>query len=103
MSKNIFKDAESIVIGRTSDQAKEYGNFDDSMESQETIYACIENDKDSKIVKGYKRMLALKISRLKYNQKHDTLLDLVAYAGALDVHVNKVDNIIIDKVLNFKD
>ena len=36
----------------------------------------------------YKCMIALKISRLSYNTKHDTILDAIGYLAALDKFKN---------------
>jgi hypothetical protein len=36
----------------------------------------------------YKCMIALKISRLSYNSKHDTILDAIGYLAALDKFKN---------------
>jgi hypothetical protein len=87
MNDNIFKHADSIINEAAEEKERQYGNIDESMRVQETIYTLIANDDDDVIVRGYKKMIALKVSRLRTNLKYDTLLDLIAYAGALNNYV----------------
>ena len=86
---NILKDAINIVYDRSSDKAKEYGPFDESMTSA-AIIASELTGKNITTEDFYKCMIALKMSRLKYSSKEDTFLDFIAYSAAL--HKRVVDN-----------
>jgi len=87
-TSKIFKHADGIINYDTEEKERQYGDIDESMLSQEKIYEMIANDNDDLIIRGYKRMIALKVSRLRTNMKYDTLLDLIAYTGALNNYVN---------------
>ena len=86
---NILKDAINIVYDRSSDKAKEYGPFDESMASAATIASEL-TGKNITTEDFFKCMIALKMSRLKYSSKEDTFLDFIAYSAAL--HKRVVDN-----------
>ena len=90
---NILKDAINIVYNRSSDKAKEYGPFDESMASA-AIIASELTGKNITTEDFYKCMIALKMSRLKYSSKEDTFLDFIAYSAAL--HKRVVDNEKVD-------
>jgi len=81
-SNNILKDAINVVYDRSSEKAKEYGPFDESMASAARIASEL-TGKDITTIDFYKCMMALKLARLKYSNKEDTLMDLVAYTGAM--------------------
>ena len=88
-SDNILKDAIKVVYDRSSDKAKEYGPFDESMASA-AIIASELTGKNITAEDFFKCMMALKMSRLKYSSKEDTFLDFIAYSAAL--HKRVVDN-----------
>ena len=90
---NILKDAINIVYDRSSDKAKEYGPFDESMAGAATIASEL-TGKNITTEDFYKCMIALKMSRLKYSNKEDTFLDFIAYSAAL--HKRVVDNEKVD-------
>lgn len=83
---NILKDAINIVYDRSSDKAKEYGPFDESMASA-AIIASELTGKNITTEDFFKCLIALKMSRLKYSNKEDTYLDLVAYTAALHKYI----------------
>lgn len=86
---NILKDAINVVYDRSSDKAKEYGPFDESMASAAIIASELTGKKIT-TEDFYKCMIALKMARLKYSSKEDTFLDFIAYSAAL--HKRVVDN-----------
>jgi len=86
---NILDRANGIIHAMDEEKERQYGNIDDSMHAQELIYNEIYNPDDDLIVRGYKRMLALKIARCRIHAKEDTLLDLVAYAAAYNNYLRK--------------
>ena len=80
---NILLKANEIVNERAEEKTREYGPFDESM----TKAAVIASELCNKHISAedfYKCLIALKMSRMAYNLKEDTLLDAVAYIGALD-------------------
>mgnify|MGYP000173704843 CR=1 FL=1 len=80
---NIFKKADEIINLRKEEKERQYGDFPSSMKKAAVIASELCN-KEITQDDFYKCMIALKISRLAYNSKEDTLLDLVAYAGAFN-------------------
>lgn len=107
---NILKDAINVVYDRSSEKAKEYGPFDESMASA-AIIASELTGKEITTLDFYKCMMALKLARLKYSSKEDTFLDLVAYIGAAHKSVVETPACIkenskivrsIDKIINDK-
>lgn len=80
---NILKKANEIVNERSEEKAREYGPFSDSLRKAAVIATELCN-KDISTEDFYKCLIALKMSRMAYNLKEDTLLDAAAYIGALD-------------------
>ena len=89
-SNNLLKDAINVVYDRNSDKAEEYGPFEESMESAAKIASEL-TGLTIKTEDFYKCMLALKLARLKYSMKDDTIMDLAAYLGSLSkmIHDNE--------------
>jgi hypothetical protein len=86
---NILEKANEIVNQRSEEKEREYGPFDKSMSNAASI-ASVLCDKAITPEDFYKCMIALKISRMASNLKEDTLLDCVAYIGALNnFNINK--------------
>lgn len=79
---NLLKDASEVIYNRTTEKAKEYGPFEESMCSA-AIIASELTGKNITTEDFYKCMMALKLARLKYSSKEDTMLDLLAYTGGL--------------------
>jgi len=84
---NILKEADSIVNKRSQDKERQYGAFDESMSRAAGVASALTN-KEITTEDFYKCMIALKMSRLAYNTKEDTLLDAAAYIGALNNYKN---------------
>ncbi len=80
---NILKAADEIINKRAEEKEREYGPFSESMSKAAKVATELCN-KEITTEDFYKCMLALKISRMAYNLKEDTLLDAVAYIAALD-------------------
>ncbi len=80
---NILEEANKIVNLRSEEKAREYGPFNKSMEKAAIIASELCN-KEITAEDFYKCMIALKISRMSYNLKEDTLLDAVGYIAALN-------------------
>ena len=85
---NILEKANEIINLRSEEKEREYGPFDESMHKASNIASLLCN-KDITTEDFYKCMIALKISRLSYNNKEDTLLDCVGYIAALNNFINK--------------
>ncbi len=84
---NILEEANRIVNKRSQEKQREYGPFEDSMKKAAIIASELCN-KEISTEDFYKCMVALKLSRMAYNLKEDTLLDCVAYLGALNNYKN---------------
>lgn len=85
---NILKKANEIINERAEEKERQYGPFDQSMEKA----ASIASELCNKVITTedfYKCMISLKISRMAYNLKEDTLLDTVAYIAALNNYSNE--------------
>ena len=80
---NILEEANKIINLRAEEKERQYGPFSKSMEKAATIASELCNKKITAI-DFYKCMIALKVSRMAYNLKDDTLVDAVAYIGALN-------------------
>lgn len=85
---NILLKADDIVNKRAEEQERNYGPFEDSMEKAAVIASELCN-KSITQDDMYKCMMALKLSRISYSPKEDSLLDLVAYAAAFNNLKNK--------------
>ena len=80
---NILEEANKIINERSEEKERMYGPFDESMAKAARIASEL-CGKDITTEDFYKCMIALKISRMHYNLKEDTLLDCVAYIAALN-------------------
>lgn len=84
---NILQQADDIVNKRAEEKVREYGPFDESMAKAARIASELCN-KEITADDFYKCMIALKISRLAYSTKEDTMLDMVAYIAAFNNEKN---------------
>jgi hypothetical protein len=85
---NILEKANEIVNLRSEEKERMYGPFDDSMQIAAQIASLMTGETiTSKTM--YVCMMALKMSRERYNHKEDNLLDLVAYIGAYNNYLEK--------------
>jgi len=80
---NILEEANKIINLRSEEKEREYGPFKESMEKAAIVASELCNKKIT-TEDFYKCMIALKISRMAYNLKEDTLLDAVGYIAALN-------------------
>lgn len=80
---NILEKANQIIFDRAEEKQREYGPFDKSMESAAKVASILCN-KEISTEDFYKCMVALKVSRMAFNTKKDTMLDCVGYIAALD-------------------
>jgi hypothetical protein len=89
---NLLKDAAEVIYNRNTEKTQEYGPFDESMASAARIATEL-TGKQITTIDFYKCMMALKLSRLKYSMKDDTILDLLAYTGQMhkSIEDNKVE------------
>ena len=85
---NILKKADDIINNRSEEKEREYGPFNESM-SKAALIASELCNKEITTEDFYKCMIALKISRMAYNLKEDTLLDAVGYMAALNNYNNE--------------
>jgi hypothetical protein len=85
---NILEEANKIINLRAEEKERQYGPFKESMQKAAIVATELCNKKIT-TEDFYKCMIALKISRMAYNLKEDTLLDAVAYIGALNNYENE--------------
>lgn len=85
---NILEKANEIVNLRSEEKEREYGPFNESIKKAAIIASELTN-KEITLKEFYLCMVALKMSRMAYNLKEDTLLDCVAYLGALNNYINE--------------
>jgi len=80
---SILLKAHAITHERKEEKQRQYGPFSESMAKAARVASELCN-KPISTEDFYKCMVALKISRMAYNLKEDTLQDAVAYISALD-------------------
>ena len=85
---NILEKANDIVYKRKEEKERQYGPFDESLNKTAIIASELCN-KALNTEDIYKVLIALKMSRMAYNHKEDTYLDMIAYITALFNHKNK--------------
>lgn len=88
---NILEEANSVLTDRSSEKAKEYGPFSESIEKTARIASELSNSEVTPEL-VFKVLIALKLSRMAYSNKRDTMLDMVAYIGAFESYVNQPDD-----------
>ena len=82
---NILKQADAIVHERAEEKERQYGPFAESMGRAAELFNAMSPPGETITTEGmYRALIALKLSRLAYSYKEDTLLDAVAYLGALN-------------------
>ena len=93
MEKNILHRAHEIIFQRKEEKERQYGPLEESMAKAARVASELCN-KEITTEDFYKCMIALKVSRMAYNLKDDTMLDTVAYVAGLDDFnkKNKIDN-----------
>lgn len=81
--KNVIKEADKIVHERSEEKERQYGPFNESIEKTARIASELTNIPISPEI-VFKVLIALKLSRMAYSDKQDSLLDCIAYIGALN-------------------
>lgn len=80
--ENLLKKADQIMNVRSEEKDREYGGFNDSISRAAAIASNMCDIHISPIVMT-KCLIALKLGRLKYNLKDDTIMDAMAYLDGL--------------------
>ena len=88
-NKNILEDANDLIFVNTRE--KEYGEFSESMAKSARIASELTN-KDITTEDFFKCMIALKLARLAYNTKYDTILDGIGYLAGLEDYLKDKRN-----------
>jgi hypothetical protein len=86
--KNILLEANKLINENRGEKEREYGPMEESMAIAAKV-ASIITKKEITTEDFYKCMIALKISRLAYQTKQDTLLDICGYVAGLDNFKNR--------------
>lgn len=84
---NILEEANNIVNKRSEEKERQYGSFDDSMDTMRDIFNSM-TGLDLTTDHMFQAMIALKLSRQKHAHKQDNLLDTAAYVGAWNNYKN---------------
>lgn len=84
---NILKEADQIINERSEEKERSYGPLNESMAKAARVASELCN-KDITTEDFFKCMIALKVSRMAYNLKEDTLLDCVGYIAGLNNYNN---------------
>lgn len=87
---NILQEAMKIMDARSEEKDRQYGPFDESLE-RAAIIATQLTGKEISAIDFMKCMIALKLSRMRYNLKEDTMLDSVAYIHGLNEYNKKIE------------
>ncbi len=89
-AKNILKEADQIVNGRSQEKSRQYGDFSKSMERAAKI-ASEMRGKEIDPHDMFCCMIALKFSRQSFSFKEDNLLDAVAYCGGWANYISETE------------
>ena len=89
-NRTILEHANDIIFNREEDKARQYGEFSENIAKCARIASemCM---KEITTEDFFKCMIALKIGRMAYNTKYDTLLDACGYIAGLH-QFNKKNN-----------
>ena len=87
-NESTLKELTSILVGRERVKTEDYGPFNDNVAKCARIASelCM---KEFTTEDAFKFLMALKLSRLAYNHKHDTYMDLAAYTIQADSFMNE--------------
>jgi hypothetical protein len=86
--KTILEEANDIIFNRAEEKQREYGPIDESLEDTAIVASIISNEAIN-IEMVYAVLIGLKTSRMRWNKKHDTFLDSIAYTAAYEDYLNK--------------
>ena len=88
-NKNILERANQIINERSEEKNRQYGDMDENLDHAAEIASIMQNKQfngaDIAVV-----LFALKLARHRRSYKQDSLLDAVAYLGALDNRIQKM-------------
>jgi hypothetical protein len=86
--KTILEESNDIIFNRAEEKQREYGPIDESLEDTAIVASIISNESiNIEIV--YAVLMGLKISRMRWNKKHDTFLDSIGYTAAYEAYLRK--------------
>ena len=88
-TKTILEEANDLIFNRSEEKERQYGNFSESMAYSAKL-ATILTGKPLTTKDFFLCMIALKLSRVKYNDKKDTYLDAIGYIAGLYDFVSKL-------------
>lgn len=89
---NILDRANKIVNERSEEKERQYGPFDQSIERTAAMFNLMSDNVKLSAEDVFKVLIALKLSREAYSHKEDSLLDAVAYIGALNNYIESNKN-----------
>lgn len=95
LNLTILEEAQRIIFDREEEKDRQYGPFSDSISRASRVATELCN-KTLTTEDVFKVLISLKISRMAYNHKHDTMLDAIGYIAGLDDYL-KTKNKINDK------
>jgi len=81
--KNLLDEVADIMVNRSEEKTREYGPFNESLE-RASIIATQLTGLEIGPKEFMKCMIALKLSRMRYNLKEDTMKDAIAYIFGLN-------------------
>ena len=80
---NILEEANEIIFKRSEEKQRQYGPIDESIAKAARVATELCGKKIT-TADFYKCLIALKISRMAYNVKYDTMLDCIGYIAAYE-------------------
>jgi len=80
---NILEEANEIIFKRSEEKQRQYGPIDESIAKAARVASEL-CGKEITTADFYKCLIALKISRMAYNVKYDTMLDCIGYIAAYE-------------------
>ena len=99
--KTILQESNDIIFKRKEEKEREYGPINNSIADTATI-ASIMTNKTITTSDVYKVLIALKISRLRHNNKHDTYLDAIGYLAADEAYQRVLDSPLMKEISEHK-
>lgn len=94
-NKNILERVADIMIHRSEEKDREYGPFNESLERAAIIATQLTGLEITTEV-FMKCMIALKLSRMRYNIKEDTMMDCIAYVFGLNEYAREREKEVSD-------
>lgn len=92
---NILDQVKEIMINRSEEKDREYGPFNESLE-RAAIIATQLTGLEITPKDFMKCMIALKLSRMRYNLKEDTMMDGIAYIFGLSEYERECEKQVAD-------